>query len=73
LAALRRCREKLDAADEELLRLRYVEELGTREIADRMRRLQPNVCRSLNRIRRWLLECVRMGLAQQEHSGKGHS
>ena len=70
LAALRRCREKLSAADEELLQLRYVEDLGSREIADRLQRLQPNVCRSLNRIRRWLLECIQMELARQEHSGK---
>ena len=51
LAALRSCKEKLDGGDDELLRLRYVEELGTREIATRLQRLQPNVCRSLNRIR----------------------
>jgi RNA polymerase sigma-70 factor, ECF subfamily len=72
LAALRRCRGKLDAADEELLELRYVKELGTRQIADQMQRLQPNVCRSLSRIRRWLLECVQMELARQEHSGEEH-
>ena len=32
----------------------------------------PNrVCvESLNRIRRWLLECIQMELARQEHSGK---
>lgn len=72
LAALRHCRGKLDAQDEELLELRYVHQLGTREIADRMQRLQPNVCKSLNRIRRWLLECVQRELARQEHSERGH-
>jgi RNA polymerase sigma-70 factor, ECF subfamily len=46
LAALRRCRRKLNDGDEELLQLRYDEELGIGEIADRLRRLQPNVCRS---------------------------
>ena len=70
VAALRRCKEKLIAADEELLQLRYVEDLGIREIADRLRRLQPSVCRSLNRIRRWLLECIQMELARQEHPGR---
>ena len=70
LTALRRCRGKLGAADEELLELRYVEGLGSREIADRLQRPQPSVCRSLNRIRNWLLECVEMELARQEHSGK---
>jgi RNA polymerase sigma-70 factor, ECF subfamily len=71
LVALRHCREKLTTADDELLQLRYVEELRTVEIADRLQRLQPSVSRSLNRIRRWLLECVEMELARQEHSSKG--
>lgn len=69
LAALRRCKAKLGAADEEMLELHYVEDLGSRQIADRLRRPQPSVCRSLNRIRCWLLECVQMELARQEHSG----
>jgi RNA polymerase sigma-70 factor, ECF subfamily len=68
MAALRRCREKLAAADEELLQLRYAERLSTVDIADRMQRLRPSVSRSLNRIRRWLLECIRMELAKLEHS-----
>lgn len=67
LVALRRCREKLVGTDDELLHLRYVEELNTVQIADRLQRLQPNVSRSLNRIRRWLTECVRMELARQTH------
>lgn len=71
LTALRRCREKLVAADEELLQLRYVEDLGTHEIAGRLQRFQSNVCRSLNRIRRRLLECVQMELARKSHSGRG--
>ena len=50
LVALRHCREKLSAADAELLRLRYVEELGSHEIADRLQRPQPGVCNSLKHI-----------------------
>ena len=46
LVALRRCREKLTAEDEELLQLRYVEELSTVEIADRLQRLRPK-CKSV--------------------------
>jgi RNA polymerase sigma-70 factor, ECF subfamily len=65
---LQRCKEKLSAMDDELLQLRYIEELSTIEIADRLKRLQPNVSRSLNRIRRWLAECVQMELARQKHS-----
>jgi RNA polymerase sigma-70 factor, ECF subfamily len=71
LAALRRCRERLSSADEELLQLRYVETLGIHEIADRLQRLQPSVCRSLNRIRRGLLECIQAELARQEHPPGG--
>jgi RNA polymerase sigma-70 factor, ECF subfamily len=70
LVSLRRCKEKLSVADDELLRLRYVEDLNTVEIADRLQRLRPNVSRSLNRIRRWLFECIQMELAKQEHSSK---
>ena len=70
LVALRRCREKLTAEDDELLQLRYVEELSTVEIADRLQRLRQSVSRSLNRIRRWLFECIQMELAKQEHSSK---
>jgi RNA polymerase sigma-70 factor, ECF subfamily len=73
LAALRRCRQNLNATDAELLQLRYIEELSIREIAGRLQRLQPNVCRSLNRIRRLLLECIQMELAHPECSGGEHS
>jgi RNA polymerase sigma-70 factor, ECF subfamily len=71
LAALEHCREKLSASDAELLEFRYVEDLGSREIAARVRRPQQSVCQSLKRIRRWLLECVRTELARREHSTKG--
>lgn len=70
LVALRHCKEKLSAADDELLRLRYVEDFSTVEIAERLQRLRPNVSRSLNRIRRWLLECIRLELAKREHRSK---
>lgn len=70
LATMQRCREKLSATDEELLQLRYVEDLGIREIAERLDRFKSNVCRSLNRIRRWLLECIQAELARQDHSEK---
>jgi RNA polymerase sigma-70 factor (ECF subfamily) len=70
LTALERCREKLGDADRELLELHYVEDLGSRQIAEQMQRSQASVCNSLNRIRCWLLQCVQKELAQQEHSGK---
>jgi RNA polymerase sigma-70 factor, ECF subfamily len=70
VAALRRCKEKLSAADEELLQFRYTDALGIHEIAARLQRLQPSVCRSLNRIRRQLLECIQAELVRQDHPGR---
>jgi RNA polymerase sigma-70 factor, ECF subfamily len=64
LDALQRCRQKLNAADEELLDLRYAEELSSRQIADRLQRPQQSVCNSLTRVRRWLLDCVLAELAR---------
>lgn len=72
-AALERCRQKLSTSDEELLELRYVEDLGSGEIADRVRRPQQSVCQSLKRIRRRLLACIQAELSQQQHSGKEFS
>jgi RNA polymerase sigma-70 factor, ECF subfamily len=69
LTALRRCKSKLNRSDEELLELHYAEDLGSRQIAERLQRPQPSVCHSLNRIRSWLLECVRLELVRQEHGG----
>jgi RNA polymerase sigma-70 factor, ECF subfamily len=69
VSALEHCRQKLNNDDGELLDLRYVENLGTREIADRLRRPQQGVCHSLKRIRRGLLECIQLELARQEHPG----
>jgi RNA polymerase sigma-70 factor, ECF subfamily len=68
LAALQRCRQKLDTTDKELLRLRYVEELNSTQIADRLHRLRPSISRSLNRIRRLLFKCMETELAEQEYT-----
>jgi RNA polymerase sigma-70 factor (ECF subfamily) len=73
LAALRRCKAKLTAADEELLDLCYVEDLGSLQIADRLHRSQQSVCNSLKRIRRWMLECIHRELARQERPGGEHA
>ena len=70
LAALRRCRKKLIPVDAELLELCYAEDLGSREIADRLQRPQSSVCNSLKRIRRTLLQCIQMELARREHPGE---
>ncbi len=70
LAALRRCRAKLAGADEELLTLHYVDDLGSRQIADRLQRSQASVCHSLKRIRHLLFKCVQVELVQHMHSEK---
>ena len=66
LAILRRCKNKLNPTDEALLELRYAEELGSCDIADRLQRSQQSVCQSLKRVRRWLLECIRMEMARED-------
>jgi RNA polymerase sigma-70 factor, ECF subfamily len=73
LVALQHCREKLTPEDDELLQLRYVEELTTAAIAERMQRLRQSVGRSLSRVRHWLLECIQMELARREHSSNEFS
>lgn len=70
LAALEHCRRKLNRADEELLELHYVQDLSSSQIAGRLQRSQQSICNSLNRIRCWLLECIRVEVARQEHPGK---
>jgi RNA polymerase sigma-70 factor, ECF subfamily len=70
LAALKRCKETLNATDNELLKLRYVDELSIIQIAKRLQRFQPSISRSLNRVRRRLYECVEMELVAQDHSSK---
>jgi RNA polymerase sigma-70 factor, ECF subfamily len=68
LVALDRCKDKLDIDDEGLLKLRYVEELSTRQIAERLGRAQASVCHSLARIRHWLFDCISAELAHQKQA-----
>jgi RNA polymerase sigma-70 factor (ECF subfamily) len=68
LAALNRCKGKLSVDDDALLRLHYLEELSTRQIAERMGRPQSSVCHSLARIRRWLFGCIRRELGHQDRT-----
>jgi RNA polymerase sigma-70 factor, ECF subfamily len=68
LAALDGCRRKLGLDDEELLKLRYVEELGTRQIAEQLGRAQASVCHSLARIRHWLFDCISVEMVRQKQA-----
>jgi RNA polymerase sigma-70 factor, ECF subfamily len=70
LDALEHCSQKLGDIDRELLELHYAEDLGSRQIAERLQRSQASVCNSLNRIRLWLHACIERELARQEHSGR---
>lgn len=72
LTALDRCRKKLGLDDEGLLKLRYVEELGTRQIAERLGRAQASVCHSLARIRHWLYDCISAELTYQRQATREH-
>lgn len=68
LAALRRCKTNLNPSDAELLELHYADDLGSTQLAERLQRPYRSVCKSLNRIRSWLMECVQRDLARQEHA-----
>lgn len=70
MTALEFCRGKLAATDEELLKLRYEEDLGSRQIAERLGRPQQSVCQSLKRIRCVLMECMKTELADDGRSGE---
>lgn len=71
LTALRHCKAKLGVAEEQLLRLRYVENLTSGQIADRIRRPLASVCRSLKRIRGSLFRCIQADVARQERAEEG--
>lgn len=68
LSVLNRCKAKLSDLDQKLLDLRYANDLSSREIAARLGRPQQGVCHSLTRVRRWLLRCIQMEIAKEEHS-----
>ncbi|MCA9259524.1 MAG: sigma-70 family RNA polymerase sigma factor [Planctomycetales bacterium] len=62
--ALSSCLGRLVDRDRELLRLRYQLQLTLNDIAERCGRSTPTVHRSLARVHRMLLECIRQALAQ---------
>ena len=58
LAALEICLQKLPAADRDLVRMRYRQELSSQGMADRLARTAESVRRHLYRIRVALLRCI---------------
>jgi RNA polymerase sigma-70 factor (ECF subfamily) len=58
LVALEECLAKLPGADRELLRSRYYARVPVEEIATRLKQSRRTLFRNLERVRRWLYECV---------------
>ncbi|MEM7231415.1 MAG: sigma-70 family RNA polymerase sigma factor [Planctomycetota bacterium] len=63
--ALRQCLSNLDAKDRELIRLRYRPDATTRSVAEGVGRTTNAVYKTLNRVHRQLLLCVRNSLARE--------
>jgi RNA polymerase sigma-70 factor (ECF subfamily) len=68
LEALGRCKQKLPTTDVELLDFHYSNDLSAQQIADRLGRSRQSVCNSLLRIRRWLMDCIRLGMVREEQA-----
>lgn len=66
LAALTRCMNRLAEADRQLATQCYGENVPVRQVADAMGRSPESVHRSLRRVRKWLLDCVRREWRQAE-------
>jgi RNA polymerase sigma-70 factor, ECF subfamily len=67
--ALIDCMARLSLGDREVLRQRYVEALAVRAMAAAMNRSPNAVSKSLGRIRRLLLDCIRDSLDGQDRPG----
>lgn len=65
LGALRGCLQRLPAHSQELVRLRYVEELAGEEIARRLGRPVNTIYVTMCRLHKTLAECVRTTLARE--------
>jgi RNA polymerase sigma-70 factor, ECF subfamily len=59
LAALSGCMDKLAQNDQRIVKLRYIEQIPIRQLADAMGRSPESVHNSLHRIRSGLLDCIR--------------
>lgn len=65
--ALRSCKGKLPSVDTELLDCHYGKGLSVQQVADRIGRTRQSVGNSLLRIRKSLLDCIRLQLVKQEY------
>lgn len=72
VAALERCIAKLTPRAQELVQLRYHEDLSGQHIAERLRKPLNTIYVAISRIHRTLAECVRSELARSGRSGGAH-
>jgi RNA polymerase sigma-70 factor (ECF subfamily) len=64
--ALSRCLEKISAADRRLLEQRYQSRATVRQMADDTGRNIHTLYKALERIRRWLFECIDQALTAED-------
>jgi RNA polymerase sigma-70 factor (ECF subfamily) len=69
LSALDQCLQKLTPKDRELVERCYALNVKVKEIATQLGRSEKSIRKSLGRVRRLLIECVRRTLAVAEHGG----
>ena len=70
LSFLSECRQGLSPSDQDILEQRYMDKLQVQELAGRLGRPVNSVSKSLGRIRRALLECIRRKMAARGIEGK---
>lgn len=73
VAALERCIAKLTPRAQELVKLRYHEDLSGQHIAERLRKPLNTIYVAISRIHRTLAECVRGELARSGIGGARHA
>ena len=66
LTALSGCMDRLTQNDRKMVTLCYGEGMPVRQVADAMGRSPESVHRSLRRVRKWLLDCIRRELKQAD-------
>jgi RNA polymerase sigma-70 factor, ECF subfamily len=64
LAALSGCVDKLAQNDQRIVKLRYIEQIPVRQLADAMGRSPESIHNSLHRIRTGLLDCIRREISR---------
>ena len=66
--ALTHCLKRLPESDQELLKRRYASDMTTVQLAENTGRSLSTLYKSLRRIRRALLQCIRITMKSEEHA-----